>query len=94
MKTLLLCSLCLCLTGCFTTRSTMLWHPTTGARLAQFPADMDESEYQGGGVSWKVKGHRPSTTIAARGAAYERLIRAKGDVLEQGARAFGGGIPR
>lgn len=92
MKTLLLLCLPLLLTGCFTTGSTILFSPNTGARLAQFPADMDESEYRGGGVYWKVRGHRPSTTIAARGKAYTMVIKAKGQVLEQGAQAFSGGV--
>lgn len=85
---LILAALCLSFTGCFTTGSTTLWHPTTGAKLAQFPADMDESEYRGGGVYWRVKGHRPSTTIAARGKAYTMVIKAKGEAVGQGARAF------
>lgn len=81
MKTALLLFLCLPLffIGCASTGSTMLWHPTTGAKLAQFPSDMDESEYNGGGVYWRVRGHRPSRTIEARGRAYSKVIGTVGE---------------
>jgi hypothetical protein len=82
MKPLLLI-LCLATLGCAGTR---IYSPTTGKKLGVFTADMDESEYRGGGVYWKVKGHYPSKTIKARGDAISKVIGKASD----GASKFGG----
>jgi hypothetical protein len=84
MKSLLLI-LCLFTVGCAGTR---IYSPTTGKKLGVFTADMDESEYRGGGVYWKVKGHYPSKTIIARGKAISGVIGKASD----GASKFGGGF--
>lgn len=74
MKTpLLLCLLPLLLFGCASKKGTTLYNPRTGALLAEFHADMLESEYVGP-VRWKVKGHYPSANTAARGAAYSQVL--------------------
>lgn len=79
--------LAIALTGC-ANKATILYNPKSGGKLAEFHADMDESEYRGGGVYWKVRGHRPSLNTIARGNAYSEFVKAGTD----GARTFGGGI--
>jgi len=69
---LLILILCLVTFGC--TSGTRLYNPATGAKLADFTADMDESQYAGGGVTWNVKGHRPSRNTRAKGKVATELM--------------------